>query len=290
MKNCQYCGDAFKEKRSDAKYCSTRCKNKASVDRRVARESKVHLGSNIPATEELQVLRSLIAEVVNQEPKKIKSQSIDTLSGLLAEKDYSRDLTSELTEYKMKVMYLEDRLKDKEAQIDTLVRRCESHEKEIAAFEKKKKYKDDGFWQTFGHTCSTDPAAAEKMIGAMERTAVGFATMIGSVKSRITQQPQINTPELGSNSVANTSETKKQEPYNPDDYETKDEKEIKFTEEEQKLNKDSEEKWAKVLLKLDKAAGTDPKKWNELMTKLESGLEMPVIKSMLGLDNVEQEE
>lgn len=298
MKSCTYCGNSFQEKRSDAKYCGTRCKNKASIDRKVLRESNsVQLGLNNNDLSQSNVINELVQKLVQSNPQKIKPATIDTLSGLLAEKDFSRDLTSQLTEYRMKVLYLEDRVKDKENQIETLIRRCESHEKEIARYEKKKKYNDEGFWSTFGHTCSTDPAAAEKMIGAMERTAFGFATMVGSIKKGITPKTS-NSPNLGnvSSNILNqsTASAPSETKPNPEAAKNVDdgleyEEESSFTEEQIKINQDSTIKVTNIISELESMAGDDPVKFNEIVTKLETNLSNPMIQNMI-LNNTEQNE
>lgn len=128
MKICEYCRLDYQEKRSDQKYCGTRCKNKASLERRAIRNPNQNIAPAIskPVTDsssqrimiDQNQLKILIEKALNPNDERTRYGRHD--STLLAEKDLNRDLSSELSEYRIKLYFLEEKLKEKDEIIKDL--------------------------------------------------------------------------------------------------------------------------------------------------------------------------
>lgn len=269
-KQCNFCNEEYQAKRSDQKYCGTRCKNKASIQRRVKRE--VDLTNNFVDSPggSITLSQNQFAELLKRSSGRTKSNVGSHDSTLLAEKDFNRDLSMQLTEFKMKLYYLEDKLKDKDNEILALKDDLKIFEDITDGLEKKKKYKKDGFWSTFGETCATDPEAAEKMMEVMERSVANFTSMVAvmtsKANSKLPQSRILDVPvSVGNNNVNQSEDSIK---------ESKDENLSPIEIEIQKTVHSS-------LRKLENVADGDKQKFNKMLKKLEKGIDNPMILKVL---------
>ena len=136
IKECTYCGHEFNANRSDTKYCSDSCRSQAYIARKSEKIAGVPQTANSRRTNqsnEVSLTKGQIGQMLNM----LKSNP-HILNNLMLEKDKSGDLKSELSENKMKLFYLEEKLKDREKEIADLKAEKNILSNEVSNNEKSK--------------------------------------------------------------------------------------------------------------------------------------------------------
>lgn len=142
VKECNNCGSEFNAGRSDAKYCNATCRNQAHNAKRKSETATVV--SQLQDKDNITIPKSEYQALIRKSDNSRSSGSQGAYQGLLKEKDNTGDLKALLSEYKMKLFFLEDKLKDRNNEISDLNRQLATSDKEYAKLEKSVDQKDMG--------------------------------------------------------------------------------------------------------------------------------------------------
>jgi len=260
MKNCVQCNGTYQEKRSDQKYCTTRCKNAAALSRRLMREKGVnvisaglvnqHTNQGLDLTNiDLDTLKQLLFSD-HAKPKKQSRESSNTLVSLLNEKDFSRDLTGELSEHRMKIFYLEKEIEQKNETITDL-------KNELRNLNDRIHSQDLGF---------------------MEKLIENNPTLIPQCIDKLSQfaKPKPADSISGPGVLKNRSIPKSSNNGNNSSDENDD-----LTDEEKVISMNSTEQVTSILEKIEGMSSDSHFKFNSILKAINQGLDNPMMRDML---------
>jgi len=114
-KECQNCGADFIARRKDAKYCGGSCRTQAHYERVGSnKKNNSRIGKR---SDDVILNKAEYNKLLNRALSSGSNDRHGAYNNLLREKDTVADLKAELSRNEMKLYYLEDKLKDRDAKI-----------------------------------------------------------------------------------------------------------------------------------------------------------------------------
>lgn len=198
LRECGFCQNDYELRRKGHKYCSTNCRTKAYLERKALALSKNITGdydrNNEISYSQIRPSNNFIGNQLDEQKiasiiKSAVQSNSKPVGGhdpvLLAEKDYTRDLSSQLSEYRMKLFYLEEKLKDRDKEIAELKSSFDKLNTEV-------KLQDSGFVERLLETNPTlIPMCLEKLSPLLNKNQVD--TNVNSIgKIELTKAESLN--------------------------------------------------------------------------------------------------